>query len=68
MPSLGPAELIIILIISSVFVLPVAAWIYLYRQGGEARDLVFWAVVILLLPVFGRSPYSCFTAHATESS
>lgn len=50
---LGTAELIIVFLICLVFLLPVAAWIYLYRQGGETRDLLFWAVIIFILPVLG---------------
>ena len=53
MSTYGPTELIIIALIIIIAALPVAAWIYLYRQGGETRDLVFWGVLILLVPLIG---------------
>ena len=53
MPMLGPTELIIILLICVIFVMPVAAWVRIYRQGGETRDLVFWGVLILIFPLIG---------------
>ena len=53
MGSMVPAELIIIMVIICFALLPVASWVYLYRQGGETRDMLFWAVIILLLPVLG---------------
>lgn len=53
MPGLGGAELIIILLYCAMFALPVAAWIYLYRSGAAARDMIFWGVIVLLIPVLG---------------
>ena len=53
MEMLGAAELAIVSLVCLIALLPVAAWVYLYRQGGETRDLVFWAVIIFILPVLG---------------
>lgn len=65
MASLGPTEFIIMFLICLVFLLPVAAWIYLYRQGGDSRDLLFWAVIIFILPVLG--PIAVFLFHRPRS-
>ena len=53
MAGLESAEFVIMSLICLIALLPAAAWIYLYRQGGETRDLIFWAVIILILPVLG---------------
>ncbi len=29
------------------------AWLYLYRKGAEARDLIFWGMLSLLIPILG---------------
>ncbi len=29
------------------------AWIYLYRTGVEARNLIFWGALSLLIPILG---------------
>ncbi len=50
MPSLASTELIIIGLIALIFALPLAV---VYRRGGSMRALLFWAAIILLLPVFG---------------
>ena len=36
-----------------MFALTVAAWIYLYRSGAAARDMIFWGAIVLLIPVLG---------------
>ena len=35
------------------FALVLAVWIYMYRQGAAARDLVFWGPVAYFIPVLG---------------
>ncbi len=54
--NMGPNPLISILIQVYPFVfilLPLLAWIYLYRKGAEARDLIFWGVISLVIPLLG---------------
>ena len=33
--------------------LPLLVWIYMYRKGAEARDLIFWGVIIVVIPLLG---------------
>ena len=35
------------------YVLVLAVWIYMYRQGAAARDLIFWGPVAYFIPVLG---------------
>ena len=65
MGSMGPTELIIITVIIGFALLPVASWVYLYRPGGETRDMLFWAVIVLLLPVLG--PIGVFQFYRPRS-
>ena len=32
-------------------VLVLAVWIYMYRQGAAARDLVFWGSIAFFIPL-----------------
>jgi len=42
-----------LLVWASYFCLPFIAWVYLYRQGAPARDLIFWGAIALFIPVLG---------------
>lgn len=53
MESLGPTELIIIMQIVVLALLPLIAWVYMYRQNAQARDLIFWGVIALAIPLLG---------------
>lgn len=33
--------------------LPLLAWIALYARGAEARDLLFWGAISVVIPVLG---------------
>lgn len=33
--------------------LPVLAWIALYARGAEARDLLFWGAIAVVIPLLG---------------
>jgi len=70
MPNLGPTEILILLVPVCGFivlaVLPVAAWIHIYRLGGQTRDMFFWAVIILLLPVAG--PIAAFIFYKPNNA
>ncbi|MCY3575655.1 MAG: hypothetical protein OXG92_13335 [Chloroflexi bacterium] len=49
--------MIIILMITLQLVfltaLPLVAWVYMYRKGTETRDMIFWGVVALFIPLLG---------------
>lgn len=33
--------------------MPVMSWIVLYFRGAEARDLLFWGAIAVVIPVLG---------------
>ncbi len=53
MPNLAATELTIILIQVCFILLPLVAWVYMYRKGAAARDLIFWGVISLVIPLLG---------------
>ena len=48
-----PAEWMLDLAPFIGILLPLLVWIYMYRQGAEARDLIFWGVIIVVIPLLG---------------
>lgn len=43
-----------------VVALPVLAWIALYVRGAEARDLLFWGAIAVVIPILGPLAASIF--------
>ncbi|MCY4466302.1 MAG: hypothetical protein OXE46_12275 [Chloroflexi bacterium] len=50
---LGPSEMTIVAMQIAFLALPLLAWMYLYRKGATARDLIFWGVICILIPIAG---------------
>ncbi len=54
---LGMPELMVIMLASLQIVflllLPLIAWVALYRKGAPTRDMIFWGVIALLIPLLG---------------
>ena len=53
MAGLGPTEAIIVGMQLAFIGLPLLAWVYLYRTGAAARDMLFWGVVCIFVPIVG---------------
>ena len=53
MAIVGPSELVIVLLQIAFLALPLLAWVYMYRQGAAARDLIFWGVLCVVIPILG---------------
>jgi hypothetical protein len=49
MGSLGGPEVLLL----AVFGLPLLSWIVLYARGARARDMIFWSVILVLVPLLG---------------
>ena len=52
LPGFGFHPILLILQLS-IFILPVVSWIVLYVKGAEARDLLFWGVIVVVIPILG---------------
>ena len=63
MPGFGRGGIDNHFLYCAMFALTVAAWIYLYRSGAAARDMIFWGVIVLLIPVLG--PIATLISSAT---
>lgn len=45
--------LIVDALVFGVAGLLLAAWIYMYRQGAAARDIIFWGLIAYFIPILG---------------
>lgn len=36
-----------------ILALPVFSWLALYARGAEARDLLFWGAISVVIPILG---------------
>jgi len=54
---LGTPEIIIIVVIASLFIIPLVALIDILRSDFESNDKLVWILVVLLLPLLGSVLY-----------
>ncbi len=52
MYSIGFVEIWSIVVIVSLVLVPLS-WIALYARGAEARDLIFWGAISVVVPLLG---------------
>ena len=52
LPGFGINPILLMLQLS-IFTLPVVSWIVLYVKGAAARDLLFWGVIVVVIPILG---------------
>lgn len=52
MPSIFFVEFLSLAILASLILVPLS-WIALYRRGAEARDLIFWGAISVVVPLLG---------------
>lgn len=52
MSSLGFVEIWSLVVIVSLVLVPLS-WIALYVRGAEARDLIFWGAISVVVPLLG---------------
>ena len=43
-----------------------AAWIYMYRQGASARDLIFWGAIAFFIPILGPITVFVYFRHRSR--
>ena len=51
--NLGINPVLILLQAGVLVGLPILSWIVLYARGAATRDLLFWGVIALALPLVG---------------
>lgn len=66
MLSLGPTELTIVAMQIAFLALPLLAWVYMYRKGAAARDLIFWGVLCVVIPIVAPLLAMFFTRRGSK--
>ena len=52
MASMGMVHIWSVAVIASLILVPLS-WIALYLRGAEARDLIFWGAISVVIPLLG---------------